>query len=193
MSFQSYQNANFTHELIDWEDKARSGIQAILFVDCCTAVVDPTDEVELQALLDSDSAIFVCGIHAQLPEPSVNTSTENAACGDIERVEDKTFTLTYVDTNYTAANHAAYNRVANGCYKPIYINCTTKGGTPILMYHDIKSNQFVINPVLEGNAQDGKYQYNVSLIWTAEKNGQAFDGLSPDLIDFFSCATECGS
>jgi hypothetical protein len=87
-------------------------VSAILVGACGTELVDPSDSVEVQALIDAGTAKIIEDIRFALPAGSPVTVDSPIGCGTPIRInEDRTATL--YDANVTDENNTFWNDVNN--------------------------------------------------------------------------------
>lgn len=97
-----------THDLVSCGDYKLGGVSAIIVGACGTQLVDPTDENEINSLLDTQQAVMIQDIRFALPAGSPITVDSPVGCGTSIRInEDRTATL--YDANVTDQNNSFYN------------------------------------------------------------------------------------
>jgi len=86
------------------------GISALLIGQRGTVLADPSDEVEVQNLIDAGLAKLVDQIRGEIAAGSPILIDSLVGCGTQDRInEDRTFT--WVDGNVTEENSAFYNDI----------------------------------------------------------------------------------
>lgn len=92
-----------THNLVDCNAYALGGAPALIVGACGTTLTDPSDEAEVQALLDAGTAVLVQDVRVALPAGSPVTVDSPIGCGTPIRInEDRTMTI--FDANVTDEN-----------------------------------------------------------------------------------------
>lgn len=84
------------------------GASAVIIGQCGTTLADPSDEAEIQALLDAGTAVQINSVRVDLPAGSPVTIDSPIGCGTTKRInEDRT--LNMYDSNVNNANSEFYN------------------------------------------------------------------------------------
>ena len=100
------------HNLVNCNEYKLGGVSAIIVGACGTELVDPSDDVEVDALLTAGTARLIEDIRFALPAGSPVTVDSPIGCGTPIRInEDRTATL--YDANVTDENNLFWNDVNN--------------------------------------------------------------------------------
>lgn len=100
------------HDLISCGEYKLGGVSAIIVGACGTELPDPSDENEINSLLQTQQAILIQDIRFALPAGSPITVDSPVGCGSPIRInEDRTATL--YDANVTDLNNLFWNDVNN--------------------------------------------------------------------------------
>jgi hypothetical protein len=100
------------HDLVICNEYKLGGVSAIIVGACGTELIDPSDAVEVDALLVSGEARLISDIRFALPAGSPITVDSPIGCGTSIRInEDRTATL--YDANVTDGNNTFWNDVNN--------------------------------------------------------------------------------
>jgi hypothetical protein len=100
------------HDIVLCNEYKLGGVSAVIVGKCGVVLVDPTSEVEVEALLTTGDAILIQDIRFALPAGSPVTVDSPIGCGTSIRInEDRTATL--YDANVTDTNNAFWNDVNN--------------------------------------------------------------------------------
>jgi hypothetical protein len=100
------------HNLVNCGEYKLGGVSAILIGACGTTLVDPSDAVEVAALITAGTAKLIEDIRFALPAGSPITVDSPIGCGSPIRInEDRTATL--YDANVTDENSLFWNDVNN--------------------------------------------------------------------------------
>lgn len=100
------------HNLVSCGEYKLGGVSAILIGACGTTLVDPSDPVEVAALIAAGDAKLIQDIRFALPAGSPITVDSPIGCGVPIRInEDRTATL--FDANVTDENSLFWNDVNN--------------------------------------------------------------------------------
>jgi hypothetical protein len=100
------------HALIECDEYKLGGISQLIIGDCGTALADPSDGAEIQALLDAGTAKLIQNVRMSLPAGSPVTVDSPVGCGTTIRInEDRTATL--FDANVLNGNVEFYNDLNN--------------------------------------------------------------------------------
>jgi hypothetical protein len=100
------------HNLVNCNEYKLGGVSAIIIGACGTELVDPSDDVEIDALLSAGTAKLISDVRFALPAGSPITVDSPIGCGTAIRInEDRTATL--YDANVTDENNAFYNELNN--------------------------------------------------------------------------------
>jgi hypothetical protein len=98
------------HDLVLCNEYKLGGVSAIIIGSCGTELADPSDSVEVDALLESGQAQMISDIRFSLPAGSPITVDSPIGCGTSIRInEDRTATL--YDANVTDGNSTFYNDI----------------------------------------------------------------------------------
>ena len=76
------------HNLVNCNDYKLGGVSAILVGACGTELVDPSDAVEVQALIDAGTAKIIEDIRFALPAGSPVTVDSPIGCGTSIRINE---------------------------------------------------------------------------------------------------------
>lgn len=96
------------HTQNNCDEVVLGGSSAVIIGQCGTEVTDPSDEAEIQALLDAGTATLIAGVRVDLPAGSPVTIDSPVGCGTTKRInEDRT--LNMFDSNVNNANSAFYD------------------------------------------------------------------------------------
>ena len=95
------------------------GISDIIFIDCAITVVDPTDPVEINALIGAGTAVLVGKIRAEEPEATPNELPNADGGGPLTRVSTFTRTIDYIDQSVTDGNVDFYNKLTGSTKQAI--------------------------------------------------------------------------
>jgi hypothetical protein len=100
------------HSLINCDEYVLGGISQLIIGDCGTTLADPSDAVEVEALLAAGTAKLIQNVRMSLPAGSPITVDSPVGCGTTLRInEDRTATI--FDANVLNANSEAYNDLNN--------------------------------------------------------------------------------
>ena len=100
------------HDIVLCNEYKLGGVSAIIVGKCGVVLVDPSSEIEVDALLASGDAIIVQDIRFAVPAGSPVTVDSPIGCGTSIRInEDRTATL--YDANVTDTNNEFWNDVNN--------------------------------------------------------------------------------
>jgi hypothetical protein len=106
----------------DWEDYVplactsfNGGASAILLLRCGITLTDPSDETEIQTLIDDGDAKLLTGLRIDIPAGSAVTADTFVAC-QTEATVTYDRTINVADRNVTPENVIFYNSIdsANG-------------------------------------------------------------------------------
>lgn len=101
-----------SHGLVDCDVYPLGGSPAMIVGACGTSLSDPSDETEIQALLDAGSAVLIENVRLGLPAGSPILLDSPVGCGSQQRVnEDRT--LTIFDANVTDENVEFFDDLNN--------------------------------------------------------------------------------
>lgn len=100
------------HDLVNCGEYKLGGVSGIIIGACGTELVAPSDENEIESLLNTQQAILIQDIRFALPAGSPISVDSPVGCGTSIRInEDRTATL--YDANVTDTNSAFWNDVNN--------------------------------------------------------------------------------
>jgi hypothetical protein len=92
-----------SHNTVDCNVYALGGSPAMIVGACGTTLTDPSDEAEIQALIDAGTATLIEDVRLALPAGSPVTVDSPIGCGSPIRInEDRTMTI--FDANVTDEN-----------------------------------------------------------------------------------------